>query len=105
MNSKNYIENVLSNWSEFCKSHKQFEKALQNLIIENNDLKLKNQELKAENEKLKDSKIITCKECIYFRKPNQEFNYMHCANFYFVDSSGWAMEIHPDFYCARSERK
>lgn len=52
MNSKKYIENVLKNWSEFCKGHKRFEEALKNLITENIQLKEENQALKCKLEYL-----------------------------------------------------
>lgn len=46
MDSKKYIENVLQNWTEFCKGHKRFEEVIKNLITENIQLQEENEKLK-----------------------------------------------------------
>lgn len=43
MNSaQSYLLNLVNQWKEFCKSHKNFEKALNDILTENNRLKAQN---------------------------------------------------------------
>ncbi len=47
MNSaESYLINVVSQWKKFCDSHKLFEKALNDILSENNRLKVQNNYLK-----------------------------------------------------------
>lgn len=48
MNDLEYLQNVLKNWSEFCKCHKKFERAIQNILIENFMLKEEIENLKCQ---------------------------------------------------------
>lgn len=45
-NAREYLTKVLQQWGEFCRMHRPFEKAIQEILAEN-------ERLKAENEKLK----------------------------------------------------
>lgn len=47
-NSVEYLQKVLREWNEFCKSHKRFEKAIQNVLLENLLLKQENEALKCQ---------------------------------------------------------
>lgn len=49
--------------------------------------------------------VVRCKKCTYFSEANEEFNYPHCTNDHWYDSTGWASEVSPDGYCNYSERK
>lgn len=49
MNDLEYLHNVLKNWSEFCKCHKKFERAIQNILIENFMLKEEIKNLNVKN--------------------------------------------------------
>ena len=40
--SQSYLLNVVNQWKEFCKSHKNFECALNDILSENQSLKNKN---------------------------------------------------------------
>ena len=43
MNSPHsYLINVVTQWKEFCKSHKNFEKAINEILSENQSLKSQN---------------------------------------------------------------
>lgn len=38
-NSTLYLQNVLKNWTQFCKFHRPFEKAIKDVLAENERLK------------------------------------------------------------------
>lgn len=51
-NAKAYLLNVVSQWKQFCKSHKNFEDAINEILAENNSLKMRNLVLKFRVEEL-----------------------------------------------------
>lgn len=40
--AQSYLFNVVNQWREFCKGHKNFEKAINDILAENQSLKNKN---------------------------------------------------------------
>lgn len=47
MKNTEYLNKVLSTWNEFCRTHKNIEKAIRELLEENRELKAENKKLKA----------------------------------------------------------
>lgn len=45
-----YLKRVLNNWREFCRTHKNIERAIKNIISENEKLREENENLKIELE-------------------------------------------------------
>lgn len=55
MNSSySYLLNVVNQWKEFCKGHKNFEKAINDILCENQSLKSKNSYLQYRVKELED---------------------------------------------------
>lgn len=47
-----YLNEVLNRWEEFCKSHKPFKNAIQDILARNYMLELENEELRKKVEEL-----------------------------------------------------
>lgn len=76
--SVKYIFNVLNSWTAFCKDHRLFIKALNDILVENQNLKEKNKDLVRQNIVLKTMnnylssgikddtdvvEVVRCKDC------------------------------------------
>lgn len=48
-----YLQNVLTIWEQFCKSHKPFKRAIQDILARNYMLELENEELRKQNNDLR----------------------------------------------------
>ena len=48
MENTKYLNKVLNTWSEFCRTHKNIEKAIRELLEENQQLKAENKRLEVE---------------------------------------------------------
>lgn len=46
MDDIKYLNRVLNTWREFCRTHKNIERAIKNLIKENQELRAENMQLK-----------------------------------------------------------
>lgn len=47
-----YLQNVLTKWEEFCRMHKPFKNAIQDILARNYMLELENEELRKRVEEL-----------------------------------------------------
>ncbi len=52
--SVEYLQNVLTKWEEFCKMHKPFKNAIQDVLTCNYMLQMENDELRKQLEELKE---------------------------------------------------
>ncbi len=50
--SVEYLQNVLTKWEEFCKMHKPFKNAIQEVLTRNYMLQMENDELRKQLEEL-----------------------------------------------------
>ena len=50
--SVEYLQNVLTKWEVFCKMHKPFKKAIQDILTRNYMLQIENDELRKQVEEL-----------------------------------------------------